>query len=120
MGDIDDSDFDVICTTNELGRNLTRRVATETVDSKWGSPTATSNADTSVVGIVIPVNDEDIIKLQGRVKSGDARCYFKQDETMNNDNLIIDGSVTYRVENIRTMNAGSNSVFKKCLLIRIT
>ena len=119
MGDIDSSDFDLICTTSEVGRTLTRRVVTETVDSTWGSVTSSSNANTSVVGIVIPVRDEDIVELQGVVKSGDARGYFKQDETMNNDDLIIDGSITYRVENIVTMNAGSNNVFKKCLLIRI-
>ncbi len=119
MGDIDSSDFDLICTTSEVGRSLTRRVVTETVDSTWGSVTASSNADTTVVGIIIPVMDEDIVELQGVVKSGDAKGVFKQDETMNNNNLIIDGSITYRVKNIRTINAGTNNVFKKCLLIRI-
>ena len=40
MGDIDSSDFDLICTTSELGRTVTRRVVTEIVDSvfKYHNP----------------------------------------------------------------------------------
>ena len=119
MGEIDGSDFDLICTTSEIGRSLTRKVVTETIDSTWGSPTTSSETTSSVIGIVIPVNDKDIIELQGRVKTGDAKGFFTSDTTMSNDNLIVDGSIIYRVENIRTMNAGSNSVFKKCILVRL-
>ena len=122
MGDIDSTDFDLICTTSEVGRGLIRSVVTETLDSTWNSPTTSSASTSSVIGIVIPVNDKDVIELQGRAKSGDARAYFKQDTTMNNDDIIIDTSPTtstYRVENIRIMNAGSEEVFKKCILVKI-
>jgi len=120
MGDIDSADFDVICTTSEMGRSLTRSVIVETIDATWGSPTTSGETTSSVIGVVIPVNGKDIIELQGRIKTGDARCYFTVDTTMSNDDLIADGSDNYRVENIRIMNAGSNNVFKKCLLIRIS
>jgi len=119
MGDIDSTDFDNICTTSELGRSVTRKVITDTIDSTWGSVTTYSESTSSVIGIIIPVNNKDIIELQGRIKKGDARGYFTQETTMSNDNLIVDGSTEYRVENLRTMNAGSNSVFKKCILIRL-
>ena len=122
MGDIDSSDFDLICTTSELGRSLTRMVVTETIDTTWGSPTTDSNVTSSVIGIVIPVKDEDIIELQGRVKSGDAKGLFTIATTMNNDDIIIDTSPitsTYRVENLVTLNAGTNEVFKKCMLIKL-
>ena len=41
---------------------------------------------------------------------------------MSNDDIIIDispGTSTYRVENLVTLNAGTEEVFQKCLLIRI-
>ncbi len=119
MGDIDSSDFDVICTTAELGRSVTRTVNTDTIDSTWGSVTTYSQSTSSVIAIIVPVNDKDIVELQGRVKKGDCRGYFTQGTTMNNDDLITDGSTDYRVENLRVMNAGSNSIFQKCVLIRL-
>ena len=122
MGDIDSSDFDLICTTSELARSLTRKVVTETIDSTWGSPTTYSETTNAVLGIIIPMNDKDVIELQGRVKIGDAKGFFKQAETMNNDDIIIDTSptdITYRVENLRVMNAGTENIFQKCLLIKI-
>ena len=122
MGDVDSSDFDLICTTAEIGRSLTRAVVVETIDSTWGSPTTSTYTTSAIIGIIIPVNDKDIIELQGKVNSGDARGYFKQDTTMNNDDLVIDTSPTtstYRVENIRVMNMGSNNIFKKCILVKV-
>lgn len=119
MGMIDSSDFDVICTTAEVGRSLTRNVVIETIDATWGSPTTSSVTTSTVIGIVVPVRDNDIIELQGRVKTGDARGFFTSGTTMSNDDIIVDTSATYRVENLVVMNAGSNDVFKKCLLIRI-
>lgn len=119
MGDIDSADFDVICTTSEMGRSLTRSVIVETIDATWGSPTTSGETTSSVIGVVIPVNGKDIIELQGRIKTGDARCLFTVDTTMANDNIIVDGSNNYRVENLRVMNAGENDVFQKCLLIRM-
>lgn len=122
MGDIDSSDFDLICTTSEMGRELTRQVVIETLDSTWGSPTTSTFTTNAVVGIVIPMRDEDIIELQGRVKSGDSKGFFTQATTMNNDNIIIDTSPitsTYRVENLVTLNAGVDEIFQKCLLIKL-
>ena len=122
MGEINDTDFDIICTTSELGRSLTRKVVVETIDSTWGSPTTSTFTTGSVIGVVIPVNANDIIELQGRVKSGDARGYFTQATTMSNDNIIIDTSPTtstFRVENLVTLNAGVENVFQKCILVKI-
>ncbi len=122
MGEIDSSDFDLICTTSEIGRSLTRVVPTDTIDSTWGSPTASTSTSNAVIGIVIPVSDKDLLELQGMVSSGDARGYFTKDTTMGNKDLVVDTSPTtstYRVENIRVMNAGSNNVFKKCILVKI-
>jgi len=122
MGDINSDDFDIICSTSEVGRELTRVVVVETIDSTWGSPTTSSMTTNSVIGVVIPVKDEDVIELQGRVKTGDAKGFFAKDTTMSNDNIIIDTSPTtstYRVENLVTLNAGTEEVFKKCLLIKI-
>lgn len=119
MGDIDSSDFDLICSTDERGRTVTRKVVTEVIDSEWGSPTSSSNTTSSIVAIIIPVNDKDILELQGRVKTGDMRGLFKVSQTMNNDDIIIDNSIPYRVENLVTMNEGVNDIFQKCLLIRI-
>jgi len=122
MGDIDSSDFDLICTTSELGRSLTRNVVVETIDSTWGSPTTSSITTSSVIGIVIPINDKDIVELQGRVKTGDAKGFFTKNTTMSNDDIIIDTSPTtstYRVENLVTLNAGTENMFKKCILVKI-
>jgi len=122
MGDINSADFDLVCTTSEVGRSLTRKVVVETLDSTWGSPTTSTYTTNAVIGIVIPVRDEDIIELQGRVKSGDAKGFFPQATTMSNDNIVIDTSPTtstYRVEGLVTLNAGVEEVFKKCLLIKI-
>ena len=122
MSDIDGTDFDLICSTSEVGRVLTRQVVVETIDSTWGSPTTSTFTTSAVVGIVIPVMDKDIIEMQGRVKSGDAKGFFTESTTMTNDNIIIDvspGVSTYRVENLVTLNAGTSEVFQKCLLIKI-
>ena len=122
MSDIDGTDFDLICSTSEMGRVLERRIVVETIDSTWGSPTTSTYTSSAVVGIVIPVKSEDIIELQGRVKLGDAKGFFTESTTMTNDNLIVDISPTisnYRVENLVTLNAGTSEVFQKCLLIKI-
>ena len=119
MGEINDTDFDIICTTSELAKSLVRRIVVETIDSTWGSPTTSSLTTSSVVGIIIPVNDKDVLELQGNIKIGDAKGFFRTDTTMSNDDIIIDTSDEYRVENLKTMNAGSNNVFKKCKLIRL-
>jgi len=121
MGQIDSTDFDKICSTSELARLMTRSVVTETVDSSWGTVTASTTTDTASVPIIfIPVNEKDIQELQGVVKSGDARGYCKAAQTMTNDNLLVDASLgTYRVENLRSINAGTNIVFKKFLLKKI-
>jgi len=122
MGDIDGTDFDLICSTSEVGRSLVRQVVVETIDSTWGSPTTSTYTTSAVVGIVIPMRDQDIIELQGRVKSGDAKGFFTESTTMSNDDIIIDtspGTSTYRVENLVVLNAGTDEVFKKCLLIKI-
>lgn len=121
MGQIDSTDFDKACSTSELARLVTRRVVTDTVATGWGTVTATTNSDTTNVPcIFVPVNDLDILQLSGIVKSGDAKGLFKASQTMNNDDLIIDTTYgTYRVENVRSINAGTNIVFKKCLLIKI-
>ena len=122
MGDINSDDFDIICSTSEMGRSLTRMVVVETIDSTWGSPTTSTYTTNAVIGIVIPVNDKDIIELQGRVKSGDSKGFFTKDTTMSNDNIIIDTSPTtstYRVENLVTLNAGVEEAFKKCILVKL-
>ena len=122
MGEISDTEFDIICSTSEIGKSLVRKVVVETIDSTWGSPTTSTYSTSSMIGIIIPMNDKDIIELQGRVKSGDMKGFFKKDSTLNNDDIIIElnGTDEYRVENIRIMNAGTNDVFQKCILVRIT
>ena len=119
MGEISDTEFDIICSTSEIGKSLVRKVVVETIDSTWGSPTTSTYSTSSMIGIIIPMNDKDIIELQGRVKLGDAKGFFKTDTTLNNDDIIIDNSDEFRIENLRIMNAGSNDVFKKCQLIRL-
>jgi len=122
MGDINSDEFDIICSTSEMGRSLTRKVVVETIDSTWGSPTTSTYTTNAIIGIVIPVRDEDIIELQGRVKTGDAKGLFTEATTMSNDNIIIDTSPTtstYRVEGLVTLNAGVEEVFQKCILVKI-
>jgi len=104
----------------DLGVTVVRTPITETHDNISGDETLTEGSTNDVTAVFENANQYYNFSKAGEVKGADARMFVEATETINKNDKITYGGVTYRVDAISTRRFGSDSLYKAVLLFRVT
>lgn len=97
---------------NDLGKTLTLRSVTEgSYNVNTGGVTNTTS-DTSVIGMLL--NYKDLQRDGDIIQQGDSKIVIKTGTAPDIQDIILDGSVQYRVISVRQIEESGNDVVYIC------
>ena len=99
----------------EAKTSLTLRVITRTRDSE--DDVTESNSDTSVEGVLMPIEDYYSEEETGLLSEGTHIAFFKSDvSNLDITNNILKGSDVYNIKRVETAESDGNTVYQMCVL----
>ena len=104
---------------NEFGKTFIRIQAVETEDS-YGRKTGRTETETSITGIMVPITEKDRQLLeQGIAIVGDSKFFVKGDVSLNEGDIIKDGTKKWRVVQLNQRKAGDTLIFISVIMRNI-
>ena len=99
----------------EAKTSLTVRVVTRTRDNE--DDITESSSDTSVEGVLMPIEDYYDEEEAGLLAQGSHVAFFKSDvANLTITNNIVKGSNVYNIKRVETAESDGNTVYQMCIL----